>query len=202
MKRSKKALLAASLIAGSAAMTGCTAQPAPEATTQPTQQATAEPATAAPTTQPEATAEAEAGEDAPTPIALLAGGKEVTAGAAKEEDMLLLPLIETAQALGWAADSQQLSEDTQTKRTITLDKDDSRITVTWVSSDNTASQITWQKDGLLIPVDTMITTIGDVVYVPAAFFEEAMGVGVSEGDGQVSVTTPEPKTTPDTQEQG
>lgn len=202
MKRSKKAFLAATLIAGAAAMTGCTAEPKPAATAQPAQQATAEPATAQPTAEPTATAEPASGEDTPAPIALLAGGKEVSAGAAKEDGMLLLPLIETAQALGWAADSQQLEEETQTKRTVTLDKDESKITVTWTVSDNTARQITWQKDGLLIPVDAMITTIDGVVYVPAAFFEEAMQAVVNESADGVTVTLPEPKTTPDTKEQG
>ncbi|MDO5299825.1 MAG: stalk domain-containing protein [Clostridia bacterium] len=204
MKRSKKAILAAGLIAGAAAMTGCTANttPASTPTPQPAQQVTAEPATAEPapetadSTQPE-----ESGDETPAPIGLLADGKEVTVGAAKEQGMLLLPLVETAEAMGWDADSQQLEEETQTKRTITLDKDGSRITVSWTVSDNTTRQITWQKDGLLIPVDTKITTIGDVVYVPASFFEVAMEAGVDETQDGVSVTSPEPKETPETEEQ-
>lgn len=199
MKRSKKAILAAGLIAGAAAMTGCTANTTPVATPTPqtAAQATAEPATAEP--MPETTAEA--GEETPGPIGLLVDGKEVTAGAAKEQDMLLLPLIETAEALGWAADSQQLEEETQVQRTVSLEKEGSRITVVWVVSDNTTRQITWQKDGLLIPVDTKITTIGESVYVPAAFFEEAMEAGVDETADGVTVTPPKPKQTPETQEQ-
>lgn len=204
MKRSKKAILAAGLIAGAAAMTGCTANttPASTPTPQPAQQATAEPATAEPA--PEATDGAqpeEGGEETPAPIGLLADGKEVTVGAAKEQGMLLLPLVETAEAMGWDADSQQLEEETQVRRTVTLDKDGSRITVSWTVSDNTARQITWQKDGLLIPVDTRITTIGGVVYVPASFFEAAMDAGVDETRDGVSVTSPEPRETPETEEQ-
>lgn len=37
-----------------------------------------------------------------------------------------------------------------------------------------ASAITWQKDGLLIPVDTRLTTAESVVYVPARSLKEAM----------------------------
>lgn len=202
MKRSKKAILAAGLIAGAAAMTGCTANTTPAATPtpQPAQQATAEPATAEPMPAESAQPD-EGGEEAPAPIGLLADGKEVSVGAAKEQGMLLLPLVETAEAMGWDADSQQLEEETQIKRTVTLDKDDSRITVSWTVSDNTTRQITWQKDGLLIPVDTKITTIGDAVYVPASFFEVAMEAGVDETQDGVSVASPKPRETPDTQEQ-
>ena len=82
-----------------------------------------------------------------------------------------------------------------------MTKDDSRITVTWLVSDNTASAITWQKDGLLIPVDTRLTTLGDVVYVPAAFFEEAVGARVARKDGAVEVLPPESAATPETQPQ-
>lgn len=208
MRVSRKAMLAAGLIAGAAVMTGCTANTKSAATPTPqaAQQATAQPATA----EPQATASAEAtmdttmeagSEESPAPIDLLVGGKEVSAGAAMEQSMLLLPLAETAEALGWASDSRQMEEETQTKRVITLDKDESRITVSWTVSDNTAKQITWQKDGLLIPVDTKITTISDVVYVPSAFFEEAMDARVNRTQTGVSVELPEPRNTPKTQEQ-
>lgn len=206
MRVNKKAMLAAGLIAGAAMMTGCTANTKPAATSTPqAQQATAEPATAQPQTTADARATMEApmetGEEGPAPLALLVDGKEVSVGAAQEMDMLLLPLEETAGALGWSADSQQTQEETQTKRVITLDKEDSRITVSWTVSDNTAKQITWQKDGLLIPVDTRITTIGDVVYVPAAFFEEAMDAIVTKTQTGVTVTPPKPRDTPETQAQ-
>lgn len=195
MRVNKRAMLAAGLIAGAAALTGCTADMMPAAT--PTPQA-AEKATAQPTASAaaEAPGGTETGEDAP--ISLLAGGKEVTGGAAREQDGLLLPLLETAEALGYKTDSRQTEEETQTKRVITLEKDESRITVSYTVSDNTIKSVTWQKDGLLIPVDGRITTIRDTVYVPAAFFEEAMDVRVSETETGVAVTFKEPVETPQT----
>lgn len=200
MRVNRKAMLAAGLIAGAAAMTGCTAATTPVATPTPqaAQQATAEPATA----QPSAEATAEAGaQETTAPIGLLVDGKEVTAGAAQEQDGLLLPLSETAEALGWSSDSQQTEEETQVRRVITLEREESRITVSWTVSDNTAKGITWQKDGLLIPVDARITTIDSVVYVPAAFFEEAMEVSVDRTEKGVEVRSPQPKQTPETREQ-
>ena len=82
-----------------------------------------------------------------------------------------------------------------------MEKDGSRISVTWTVSDNTARQIVWQKDGLLIPVDTSITTMEDVVYVPAAFFETAMDVRVSRDENAVRIALPQEKATPDTDTQ-
>ena len=89
-----------------------------------------------------------------------------------------------------------MEEESRTRRSISLTKEDSRITVTWLVSDNTASQITWQKDGLLVPVDTALTTLHDVVYVPAAFFEEAAGVSVSRTAEGIDVQPPASKDTP------
>lgn len=203
MHTRKKALLAAGLIAGAAALTGCTANTAPVTTPTPqaAQQATAEPATAQPSAAAtmEATAEP-AGEETPAPIALLVDGKEVAVDAAREQGSLLLPLEATAEALGWKADSQQTEEETQVRRIVTLEKEGSRITVSWTVSDNTTKGITWQKDGLLIPVDTRITTMDGVVYVPAAFFEEAMDVTITETKTGVAVATSKPMETPQTRE--
>ncbi len=206
MKRSKKAILAAGLLAGAAAMTGCSADttPATTPTPQTAQQETVAPSTAEPTAQPaaEATAQPEEGaEETAGPIRLRVDGQEADVSAIEEEDRLLLPLVETSEALGWKAETEELEEETQVKRTISLEKDGSKITVSWISSDNTVSQITWQRDGLLIPVDTYITTMDDVVYVPAAFFEEAMEVRIQAGTDGVDVTPPEPRDTPPTQEQ-
>mgnify|MGYP002562711821 CR=1 FL=1 len=128
-------------------------------------------------------------------------GKAIEPAAMEENGRLMLPLVETGEALGWTAKSEALSEETQTRRSVALTKGDSRITVTWLVSDNTASAITWQKDGLLIPVDTRLTTLGDVVYVPAAFFEEAVGARVARKDGAVEVLPPESAATPETQPQ-
>ena len=203
MRNTRKALLAAGLIAGAAALTGCTANTAPVNTPTPqaAQQATAEPATAQPSAAAtmEATTEP-AGEETPAPLALLVDGKEVAVNAAKEQGSLLLPLEATAEALGWKADSQQTEEETQVRRVVTLEKADSRITVSWTVSDNTTRSITWQKDGLLIPVETRITTRDGVVNVPAAFFEEAMDVTITETKTGIAVATPKPMETPQTRE--
>ena len=204
MRVNKKAILAAGLIVGAAAMTGCTASTTPAATPTPqaAQQETAAPATAEPTTAaPAADATMEpAAEETTAPIGLLVDGKEVSVGAAMEQGKLLLPLSQTAEALGWDTDSQQTEGENQTKRVVTLERDGSRITVSWTVSDNTAKGITWQKDGLLIPVDTRITTMDGVVYVPAAFFEEAMDVTITETKTGIAVATPKPMETPQTRE--
>lgn len=198
MKRSKRALLAAGLIAGAAAMTGCTANSTPAATQAPAvQQETAQPQTTEPVTGATSSPDAD-GEEAPAPLALMAQGEEVEPGAIEEEGRLFLPLMETGEALGWSADSESREEETQTRRTVTLEKEDSRITVSWVSSDNTLRQITWQKDGLLIPVDTRIETLDGVIYVPAAFFEEAVDAVVTRTQEGVKISVREPEPTMET----
>ncbi len=209
MKHHKGAWLAAALLAGAAAMTGCSAQLSPVVTPTPdtaktatAQPATAQPATAQPdgadaTPDPSASA---AGEETPGPIALRVDGEELTARALEENGRLLLPLVETAEVLGYSAEEETKEEETQTRRSIVLSRDESRISVAFVVSDNTARQITWQKDGLLIPVDTYITSLDGVTYVPAAFFEEAMEVRVARGEDGVSVEPTKPRNTPDTQD--
>ena len=185
MKRSNKAMLAAGMLAGVCMLTGCASGGSAQPTPSPdvAQQQSAEPS-------PEE-----------APLALTVDGKAVEPAAMEENGRLMLPLVETGEALGWTAKSEALSEETQTRRSVALTKGDSRITVTWLVSDNTASAITWQKDGLLIPVDTRLTTLGDVVYVPAAFFEEAVGARVARKDGAVEVLPPESAATPETQPQ-
>ncbi len=206
MKRNKKAILAAGLLSGAAALTGCTANTTPVTTPtpQPAQQETVAPPTAEPAAQASTapTDQMEAGgEETPGPIRLRVDGQEADISAIEEQDMLLLPLMETAALLEWKASSESLEEDTKTRRTITLEKEESKITVTWISSDNTASQITWQRDGLLIPVNPYITTMDDVVYVPVSFFEEAMDVSVQQGQDAVDLQTKAPADTPQTSEQ-
>ncbi|HIS95087.1 MAG TPA: hypothetical protein IAC19_04885 [Candidatus Ventricola gallistercoris] len=206
MKRNKKAILAAGLLSGAAALTGCTANTTPVTTPtpQPAQQETVAPPTAEPAAQASTapTDQMEAGgEETPGPIRLRVDGQEADISAIEEQDMLLLPLMETAALLEWKASSESLEEEAKTKRTITLEKEESKITVTWISSDNTASQITWQRDGLLIPVDPYITTMDDVVYVPVSFFEEAMDVSVQQGQDAVDLQTKAPADTPQTSEQ-
>ena len=192
MKHSKKAMLAAGMLAGVCMLTGCASGGSAQPTPSPdvAQQQSAEPS-------PEASEEP--AEEAP--LSLTVDGKAVEPAAMEENGRLMLPLVETGEALGWMAKSEALSEETQTRRSVALTKGDSRITVTWLVSDNTASAITWQKDGLLIPVDTRLTTLGDVVYVPAAFFEEAVGARVARKDGAVEVLPLESAATPETQPQ-
>lgn len=206
MKRNKKAILAAGLLSGAAALTGCTANTTPVTTPtpQPAQQETVAPPTAEPAAQASTapTDQMEAGgEETPGPIRLRVDGQEADISAIEEQDMLLLPLMETAALFEWKASSESLEEEAKTRRTITLEKEESKITVTWISSDNTASQITWQRDGLLIPVNPYITTMDDVVYVPVSFFEEAMDVSVQQGQDAVDLQTKAPADTPQTSEQ-
>ena len=206
MKRNKKAILVAGLLSGAAALTGCTANTTPVTTPtpQPAQQETVVPPTAEPAAQASTapTDQMEAGgEETPGPIRLRVDGQEADISAIEEQDMLLLPLMETAALLEWKASSESLEEEAKTRRTITLEKEESKITVTWISSDNTAGQITWQRDGLLIPVDPYITTMDDVVYVPVSFFEEAMDVSVQQGQDAVDLQTKAPADTPQTSEQ-
>ncbi len=192
MKRRNKAILAAGLLAGACALTGCASGGSSQPTPSPdvAQQQSAEPS-------PETSAEP--AEDVPIPLFI--DGKEAENAAIEENGALLLPLIETGEALGWQSKSEELTEETQTRRSIALTKEESKISVTWLVSDNTASAITWQKDGLLIPVDTRLTTLENVVYVPAAFFEEAMGAKVERKESAVEVSPPESTATPETQPQ-
>lgn len=204
MKRRKKAWIAVGLLAGAAALTGCSTRTAPTATptTQAVQKETAQPQTAEPDMQAEASASPELGEeDASVPLALTVDGAAVESEAMLEHGMLLLPLIPVSKALGYETSQEEIEEQTQVRRSIALQKGESRITVSWVSSDNTARQITWQKDGLLVPVDAKLTTFENVVYVPAAFFEEACEVGISEGKQSVTITSKMPSDTPPMVEQ-
>jgi len=195
MKPNRKAMLAAGLLAGAAALTGCSAGITPVATPTPqtAQQITAQPDTADATISPD---ESPAAGEEETPIALRVDDQEMEAGAVMEKDTLFLPLEETAEALGWAVESEETQEETLTRRSVQLSRADSRITVAWVDSDNTVKQLTWQKDGLLIPVDAQLTSVNGVIYVPAAFFETAMRVQVDAQRETVAVYTPVPQETP------
>jgi len=199
MRVNRRAVLAAGLIAGAAVMTGCTAATTPTATAKPAVQATAQPETAQPA-QTAMQATAEPAEETGL-LSLSVDGKETDAQAMEEDGMLLLPLIETAEALGYQAVSEQTEEEGGEKRVVSLEKDGSRITVSWTVSDNTVKSISWQKDGLLIPVDTHLTTKEKTVYVPSAFFEEAMQARIEKTGNGVSVMPPEPADTPDTEQQ-
>ena len=198
MKRNHKAWMAAGLLAGAAALTGCSAATAPVSTPTPdtTQKATVQPQTAETTVSPDESPAA-GGEETPGPLALRVDGKELDVHAVTEEGGVFLPLEETAKALGWEVTTEEMEEETQVRRSVRLSKDGSQITVAWISSDNTAKQISWQKDGLLIPVNTELTSMDGIVYVPAAFFETAMRVTVETAGKEAIVHTPEPEDTPE-----
>lgn len=91
MKRRNKAILAAGMLAGSCALTGCASGGAPQPTPSPdvAQQQSAEPS-------PEASAEPK--EEAPIP--LWVDGREAENAAVEENGALLLPLIETGRSAG------------------------------------------------------------------------------------------------------
>ena len=193
MKRRKKAILAAGMLMGAAALTGCAAGTPSTSSTSTPQTAQQQTAEATPQTSPRVET---TDEETPAPIRLRVEGRDIDIGALEEEDRLFLPLEETGEALGWKAESESMENESRTRRSISLTKEDSRITVTWLVSDNTTSQITWQKDGLLVPVDPALTTLHDVVYVPAAFFEEAAGASVSRTAEGIDVQPPASKDTP------
>ena len=193
MKRRKKAILAAGMLMGAAALTGCAAGTPSTSSTSTPQTAQQQTAEATPQTSPSVET---TDEETPAPIRLRVEGRDIDIGALEEEGRLFLPLEETGEALGWKAESESMEDESRTRRSISLTKEDSRITVTWLVSDNTISQITWQKDGLLVPVDPALTTLHDVVYVPAAFFEEAAGVSVSRTAEGIDVQPPASKDTP------
>ena len=193
MKRRKKAILAAGMLMGAAALTGCAAGTPSTSSTSTPQTAQQQTAEATPQTSPSVET---TDEETPAPIRLRVEGRDIDIGALEEEGRLFLPLEETGEALGWKAESESMENESRTRRSISLTKEDSRITVTWLVSDNTTSQITWQKDGLLVPVDPALTTLHDVVYVPAAFFEEAAGASVSRTAEGIDVQPPASKDTP------
>ena len=195
----KKALLCVGLVSAMAALTGCAmgAKPVTTPTPMAAQRQTAEPEASSPSPSGVLGEEGAQAEGAPNaPMTLTIDGKEADVGAIREGEDLLLPLVKTAEMLGWKAGREDVGQDAQTKRMITLEKDDSRITVSWTVSDNTVKNVSWQKDGLLVPVDARLTTVDDAVYVPAAFFEEAMGVSIAQKQTNVMVSTPKPDDTP------
>ena len=105
-KHGKRALLAAGILAGAAAMTGCTAQTTPAATSTPP---TNQQETASPTQSAQASPSPEGGEESPVPLGLTADGQGVEADAVAEGDRLLLPLAETADSLAFSSPSRAFS---------------------------------------------------------------------------------------------
>ena len=104
MKRSNKAMLAAGMLAGVCMLTGCASGGSAQPTPSPdvAQQQSAEPS-------PEASEEP--AEEAP--LSLTVDGKAIEPAAMEENGRLMLPLVETGEALGWTAKSEALSEEPQ-----------------------------------------------------------------------------------------
>jgi len=188
MHMNRKIMFAVWLLAGTAALTGCAVGTnlAEKAIPQAAQRQTAQPETSAPAPQEQAEAEM---------LTLSVDGKEAGEKALKENDALLLPLEATGEALGFHVKQEKTEDETKTRHEIVLEKDESRITVSYEVSDNTIRRISWQKDGLLIPVDTRIVKRDETVYVPAAFFEEAVKAKISEGENKVEVSSSLPMAT-------
>ena len=92
MKRSNKAMLAAGMLAGVCMLTGCASGGSAQPTPSPdvAQQQSAEPS-------PEASEEP--AEEAP--LSLTVDGKAIEPAAMEENGRLMLPLVETGEALGW-----------------------------------------------------------------------------------------------------
>ena len=99
MKRSNKAMLAAGMLAGVCMLTGCASGGSAQSTPSPdvAQQQSAEPS-------PEASEEP--AEDAP--LSLTVDGKAVEPAAMEENGRLMLPLVETGEALGEAENFQMV----------------------------------------------------------------------------------------------
>ena len=66
--------------------------------------------------EPSPEASEEPAEEAP--LSLTVDGKAIEPAAMEENGRLMLPLVETGEALGWTAKSEALSEETQTRRSV------------------------------------------------------------------------------------
>lgn len=180
--------------AGAAAMLaltlgGCAAQgaaPSPEPTQTAAQTATVSP-TATPSPSPTNT-------PAPTrePLPVKVEGKALSQDARTQQGKTMLPLLETMELLGYKARVSELSEDDGTRRVHTFTKDKEEISVSYLLTDNTVSDVSFVRDKLIVPVDRLLLFEDETVFAPANFFEEAAGVYVSAESGQVSVSTTQP----------
>lgn len=195
MKQSTKLAMAVGVLASALMLTGCAAG---NAGAKQTPQAAA-------TTEAAQTESAEVpdAEGKPGEMSVSVSEKELETKALREDKGLLLPLGETARALGYDVQEKTEETDDKERRSVEMTQGEDKITVLWSVSDNTARDISWQKNGLLIPVDARLTTKGETVYVPAAFFEKAADVVVTEADGSVKIEKKGSTATPptDTQEE-
>ena len=174
------------------ALGGCAAQgmESPESTVAPTQTVTAAP-TATPSPAPTNT-------PAPTrePMPVRVEGKTLSQDARTMQGKTMLPLLETMEYLGYKARVNELSEDGGTRRVHTFTKDREEISVSYLLTDNTVSDVSFVRDKLIVPVDRLLLFEEETVFAPANFFEEAAGVYVGAESGQVNVSTTQPDLSP------
>lgn len=164
-------------------------------------------ATASPTEQPAATASAQAtqqavvlptGETTPAPtqepranLSVTVDGTALKGKAMIDSEETFLPLVQTAEALGYKASVSELEEDAQRRRvhTFSVGEDKSReVGVSYLLKDNTVSDISFARDKMIVPVDRVLHFEGDTVYAPADFFEEAMEAKIETDAEQKKVT--------------
>lgn len=169
-------------------LSGCAAG-MPEASPSPSGTGTEQVATATPS---EAASAAPAGPSA-TPRANLAvtvDGKRLMGQGLRAEDETFLPLVETARALGYAADVAETQSDGRKRcvHTFSMEGDAAtEVTVSYLVQDNTVTDIQFARGKLIVPVDRVLQVEGDTVYAPEDFFEEAMEAEIDDEDGRVTV---------------
>ena len=191
MKKNRSFTAALMLMAVSLA--GCAAQGAEQPAVTPTQTQT--PAvTVAPTATP---SPAPTGTPAPTrePMPVQVEGKALSQDARMMQGKTMLPLIETMERLGYKTRVSELSEDDGTRRVHTFTKETEKnveISVSYLLTDNTVSDVSFVRDKLIVPVDRLLLFEDETVFAPANFFEEAAGVFVTSQGAQITVSETQP----------
>lgn len=107
----------------------------------------------------------------------------------------MLPLIETMERLGYKTRVSELSEDDGTRRVHTFTKETEKnveISVSYLLTDNTVSDVSFVRDKLIVPVDRLLLFEDETVFAPANFFEEAAGVFVTSQGAQITVSETQP----------
>lgn len=186
MKRRMGTSCAAAMLA--LALGGCAAQGTADSSSEPVQSAkqsamVSPAATSSPTNTPAPTRE---------PMPVRVEGRLLSQDARTQQGKTMLPLLETMELLGYRARVSELGEDEGTRRIHTFTKDKEEISVSYLLTDNTVSDISFVRDKLIVPVDRLLLFEDETVFAPANFFEEAAGVYVSAESGQVSVSTAQP----------
>lgn len=203
MRQIKRALLLAAYVGIIGCLSGCAADgaeatPQPAVSAQATASATADETQRAVVLSPSAEATPAATQAPRANLNITVDGKTLKNKAMTEDDETFLPLTETAEALGYKAAVSELEEDTQRRRvhTFSIGADKSReVAVSYLLKDNTATDISFARDKMIVPVDRVLQFEGDVVYAPEDFFEEAMEADIEtdEEGKKVTVRSPQAK---------